>query len=163
MTHLMVVEARYYEDVSDMLLQGACQALEQAGVTYDVLKVPGALEIPQAIKAGILYSIGADKGSSGGDSDDNKGMGTKARFDAFVALGCVIRGETAHYDIVSNESARGLMDLSLSHGVFIGNGILTCENHQQALVRADPKLKDKGGDAVRAALSLLELQNKLKP
>jgi 6,7-dimethyl-8-ribityllumazine synthase len=132
---LLIVEARFYEDISDMLLAGAERALEQAGATFARVAVPGALEIPPAIR------IALDKGG----------------YDAFVALGCVIRGETSHYDIVAGESARGLMELGIG-GALIGNGILTTDNGEQARVRAAPDGKDKGGDAVRAALALLRIK-----
>jgi 6,7-dimethyl-8-ribityllumazine synthase len=135
--HVMIIEARFYDDITDMLVQGAIKALESAGATYDRFTVPGALEIPAAIK------IGAQK--------------KKNPFDAYVALGCVLRGETYHFEIVANDSARGLTWLSIDPGYIIGNGILTCETHEQAIERADPLRGDKGGAAVRAALSLLNI------
>jgi 6,7-dimethyl-8-ribityllumazine synthase len=134
--HLLIVEARFYDGIADLLLAGATRALEHAEVTYDRVTVPGALEIPPAIR---LALDGAD-------------------YDAFVALGCVIRGETSHYDIVAGESARGLMDLAVQRGALIGNGILTTNDGRQARVRADPAGKDKGGAAVRAALALLQIK-----
>jgi len=136
--HLLVVEARFYEHISDLLLDGALRALEAAGASHDRVVVPGALEIPAAVRLGI------------------------GRYDAFVALGCVIRGETSHYDIVAGESARGLIDLAVRDGALIGNGILTCDTGEQARLRADPGGKDKGGGAVRAALSLLEIRSCLR-
>ena len=123
-----------------MLLEGARRALEQADATFDRVTVPGALEVPAAIR---LALDGADH-------------------DAFVALGCVIRGETSHYDIVAGESARGLMDLAVQRGALIGNGILTTDDGRQARLRADPDGKDKGGGAARAALSLLEIKRCLR-
>jgi 6,7-dimethyl-8-ribityllumazine synthase len=137
--HLLIVEARFYDDIADMLLAGATRALEQAGASFDRVTVPGALEVPTAIRLGL------DKG----------------RYDAFVALGCVIRGQTSHYDIVAGESARGLMELGVHHGALIGNGILTTDTGAQARVRANPERpegKDKGGDAARAALALLQVR-----
>ena len=134
--HLLIVEARFYQDISDMLLAGAERALEQAGASFERVEVPGALEIPPAIR------IALDKGG----------------YDGFVALGCVIRGETSHYDIVAGESARGLMELGIRHGALIGNGILTTDTGAQARVRAAPDGKDKGGDAARAALALLQVK-----
>jgi 6,7-dimethyl-8-ribityllumazine synthase len=122
-----------------MLLAGATRALEQAGATFDRVTVPGALEVPAAIRLAL------DKGA----------------YDAFVALGCVIRGQTSHYDIVAGESARGLMDLGVHHRALIGNGILTTDTGTQARVRANPERpegKDKGGDAARAALALLQVR-----
>ncbi len=138
LSHIMIVEARFYEDVSNGLADGAIAALEEAEVSYERFAVPGALEIPAAINLGSLRT-------------DNP-------FDAYVALGCVIRGETAHYDIVVKESARGLSDLALAQNLAIGNGILTCETKEQAIVRADPAQKNKGADAVNAALALLKMK-----
>lgn len=134
--HLLIVEARFYDEIADMLLAGATRALEAAQASFDRVTVPGALEVPAAIRLAL----------DGGD------------YDAFVALGCVIRGETGHYDIVAGESARGLMDLAVQRGALIGNGILTTDDGQQARVRADPAGKDKGGVAARAALALLEVK-----
>jgi 6,7-dimethyl-8-ribityllumazine synthase len=140
---LLIVEARFYDDIADLLLTGATRALEQAGATFDRVTVPGALEIPAAIRLAL------DRGG----------------YDAFVALGCVIRGETSHYDIVAGESARGLMELGVHHGALIGNGILTTDTGTQARVRAGPDRpdsKDKGGDAARAALALLQVRRCLE-
>jgi 6,7-dimethyl-8-ribityllumazine synthase len=134
--HVLVVEARYYADIADALWAGAERALADAGVTFDRIAVPGALEIPQAI--GI-----ASKGK---------------RYDGAVALGCVIRGETSHYDIVAGESARALMDIAIAQALPIGNGILTVDTEAQATARADGSKLDKGGDAVRAAVSLIALK-----
>jgi 6,7-dimethyl-8-ribityllumazine synthase len=137
--HLLIVEARFYDDIADLLLAGATRALEQAGATFERVTVPGALEVPAAIRLGL------DRGG----------------YDAFVALGCVIRGETGHYDVVAGESARGLMELGIRHGALIGNGILTTDTGMQARVRASPDRpegKDKGGDAARAALALLQVR-----
>ena len=139
--HVLIVEARFYPEIADLLLAGARAALDAEGVTHDLVTVPGALEIPPAIRVAL---------DAGGH-------------DAFVALGCVIRGETTHYETVAGESARGIMDLGVRYGAPIGNGILTVENDEQALVRADPKGKDKGGDAARAALALLQLGHRFRP
>ena len=133
---VLIVEARFYEDIAYHLLMGAKVALDEAGIGFDVITVPGALEIPGAIKR----------------------MSKSGQYAGYVALGCVIRGETAHYDIVAGESARGLMDLTINYDLAIGNGILTCETKEQAVVRADPKQKNKGKDAVLAALALMELE-----
>jgi len=141
MPHVLIVEARFYDDIADHLVAGACGALKGAGATYDQLSVPGALEIPAAIKMASQTQ----------------------KFDAFVALGCVIRGETSHYDIVAGESARALMDLMLqTPSLCIGNGILTVENRAQAIKRAEPAQKNKGRDAVLAALRLLEIQKMME-
>ena len=147
MAHIMIVEAPYYKDISELLLQGACETLSDSRCTYEVFQVPGALEIPLAIKMGILKP---------------EGHGPEHRqFDGFIALGCVIRGETSHYDIVTNESAHGLTKLSLLYSKPIGNGILTCDTKEQALARANPSQKDKGGEAAKAVLSLVELRKKM--
>ncbi len=144
MPHCMIVISPYYEEIAEHLLSGAKSVLEENHKTYEIIEVPGALEIPTAIKYGILRP---------------ESRGTKApKFDAFIALGCIIRGETAHYDIVCNESARGLLQLSLEHGAAIGNGILTCDTKAQATVRADPAQKNKGAHAANAALSLFKLK-----
>lgn len=135
---VLVVEARYYPAINEMLLAGARAVLDAAGVEADHAVVPGALEIPPAIA--VAHRSG--------------------RFDAFVALGCVIRGETTHYDLVAGDSCRGITDLGVREGALIGNGILTVENEAQALVRADPTHQDKGGGAARAALVLLALRRR---
>ena len=134
--HLLIVEARFYDEIADLLLGGARRALERGEATFDRVTVPGALEIPAAIRLAL-------------DAAD---------YDGFVALGCVIRGETGHYDIVAGESARGLMDLAVHRGALIGNGILTADDGRQARVRADPDGKDKGGAAARAALALVQIK-----
>ncbi|MDO6963779.1 6,7-dimethyl-8-ribityllumazine synthase [Rhizobium alvei] len=141
--HLLIVEARFYDDMSDALLDGATEALKQAGASYDVVTVPGALEIPAAIAMAL-------------DAADDEGT----EYDGFVALGIVIRGETYHFDIVANESSRALMDLAVSESLPIGNGILTCETDEQAWARARRSELDKGGFAARAALSMIELKQK---
>jgi 6,7-dimethyl-8-ribityllumazine synthase len=134
MAKFLIVEARWYDHLNDMLIAGAKAALEDAGHEHELLTVPGSLEIPAAI------AMAAETG----------------RYDGFVAIGVVIRGETYHFEVVSNESARGLMALSLD-GIAIGNGILTVENEAQALDRADPKRKNKGGEAAEAAIRMLEI------
>lgn len=134
MARFLIVEARFYDHLNDQLLAGATAALDAAGHHHDVLSVPGALEVPGAI------AMAAESG----------------RYDGFVAIGVVIRGETYHFEIVSNESARGLMALSMD-GIAIGNGILTVENEAQAQVRADPAQKNKGGEAAQAAIRMLEI------
>lgn len=142
---LLIVEARFYDDLSDALLDGAKGALEEAGAQYDVVTVPGALEIPAAISFAL---DGAD-----GDGTD---------YDGFVALGCVIRGETYHFEIVANESCRALMDLAVEESLAIGNGILTVENEAQAWARARHSEGDKGGFAARAALTMIALRDRLE-
>ena len=141
---ILIVEARFYDDLADALLDGAKAALDDAGAAYDVVTVPGALEIPAAI------SFALDGAEEGGTD-----------YDGFVALGTVIRGETHHFDIVANESARALMDLSIEESLAIGNGILTTENEEQAWVRARRNEGDKGGFAARAALTMIALRERL--
>jgi len=137
MANVLIVEARFYEHLNDMLLAGARAALETAGHRHETITVPGALEVPGAIALAV----------------------ESGRYDAFVALGVVIRGETYHFEIVSNESARGIMALTMD-GVAIGNGILTTENEAQAIHRADPAQLNKGAGAAEAALAMLALQQR---
>lgn len=141
--HLLIVEARFYDGLSDALLEGAKAALDDAGATYEVATVMGALEVPAVISFAL-------------DGAEEDGV----EFDGFVALGCVIRGETYHFEIVANESARALMDLSVEESVAIGNGILTTENEEQAWVRARKNEGDKGGFAARAALTMIALRER---
>ena len=140
MATVLLAEARFYPHLNDMLLEGARAAIEATGHKHETLTVPGALELPGAI------ALAARSG----------------RFCAFVALGVVIRGETYHFEVVSEQSARGLLDLTLQ-GFAIGNGILTVENEHQAEARADPNQGDKGGGAARAALALFELRERYAP
>ena len=140
---ILIVEARFYEDLADALLEGATDALKAFGAAYDVVTVPGALEIPAAIAF-------AEEGGA-----------TGVRYDGYVALGTVIRGETYHFEIVSNESARGIMDLTVGKRLAIGNGILTTEDEDQAWARARMSEGDKGGGAARACLSMVELKQQL--
>jgi 6,7-dimethyl-8-ribityllumazine synthase len=137
MARILIVEARFYAHLNDMLIAGAKAALATAGHEIEVLTVPGALEIPGAIALAA-------------ESD---------QYDGFVAIGVVIRGETYHFEIVAGESARAIMALTMD-GIAIGNGILTVENEAQALVRADPAQKDKGGEAAKATLALMALQDR---
>jgi 6,7-dimethyl-8-ribityllumazine synthase len=137
MARFLIVEARFYDHLNDMLVAGARKALKAAGHEVEVLTVPGALEIPAAITMA----------EAGGD------------FDGYVAIGVVIRGETYHFEIVAGESARGVMALTMD-GIPIGNGIVTVENEAQALARADPAQKDKGGEAAQAAMALLALRER---
>jgi 6,7-dimethyl-8-ribityllumazine synthase len=135
---ILIVEARFYAQLNDLLLEGARAAIAEAGHDHETVAVPGALEVPAAI------ALASESG----------------RWDAFVALGVVIRGETYHFEIVAGESARALMALTLD-GIAIGNGILTVENEAQAMERADPARKDKGGEAAKAALAMLALKQRL--
>jgi 6,7-dimethyl-8-ribityllumazine synthase len=137
MTHILIVEARFYTAIADAALEGAIAALTAAGATHEVLTVPGALEIPAAIAF-------ADASGS---------------YDGYVALGCVIRGETYHFEVVAGESARAIMALTLD-GLAIGNGILTVENEAQAWARARKSEKDKGGEAAKAALAMIAVKAK---
>ncbi len=137
MARLLIIEARFYDHLNDLLLAGARAAIEEAGHRHETITVPGALEIPGAL------ALAAETG----------------RYDGFVAIGVVIRGETYHFEVVSNESARGLMALTMD-GIAIGNGILTVENEAQALARARPDDKDKGGEAAKAALAMMALKER---
>ncbi len=137
MAKVLIVEARFYDHLNDLLLEGARAAIEAAGHEHETVTVPGALEVPGAIAI-------ADAAET---------------YDAFVALGVIIRGETYHFEVVANESARGLMNLSLE-GVPVGNGILTVEDEAQALTRAKRHEKDKGGEAAKAALAMMELRER---
>jgi 6,7-dimethyl-8-ribityllumazine synthase len=143
--HLMIVEARYYAHIGDALIAGAVAEIDRRGATYERFAVPGAFEIPAAIRAGF----------------DASRAGTRPAFDGFVALGCVIRGETSHFDFVAGESARGLMTLAVTHGLAIGYGILTVENEAQALERARVDRRNKGGEAASACLDMIALRNRL--
>ena len=138
---ILVIEARYYESISEDLLQGALAKLQAADAEVVKVNVPGALEIPHIIS----YAVKA-----------------KAGYDGYVALGCVIRGETTHYDYVCEESARALMDLAVDHQLAIGNGIITVENEAQAIARSKPDQKDKGGFAAAACLRMIQLRDELK-
>ncbi|HXZ68985.1 MAG TPA: 6,7-dimethyl-8-ribityllumazine synthase [Alphaproteobacteria bacterium] len=133
---VLIVEARFYPDISDALLAGAKAALSAARAKHEVLTVPGSLEIPSAIAM------------------------ARREFDGFVALGLVLRKETYHFEVVANESARGLMDLSIRKGLAIGNGILTCDSLEQAMVRANGTHQDKGGDAARACLAMIAVKER---
>lgn len=139
--HLLIVVAPYYRDIADNLLAGAKAAIEAVGGTHEVAEVPGALEVPTAIRIARA----------------------SRNFDGYVALGCVIRGETTHYDTVCNDSSRALSTMGLVDGAAIGNGILTVENRAQAEVRADPNGQNKGGGAAEAALHLIALQERFAP
>ncbi len=137
MAHILIVDARFYDHLNDLLLAGARAAIEAAGHSHETITVPGALEVPAAIAL-------ADASQA---------------YDAYVAIGIVIRGETYHFEIVAGESARGIMALTMD-GIAIGNGILTTEDEAQALRRADPAQLDKGGGAAKAALALLALRER---
>jgi 6,7-dimethyl-8-ribityllumazine synthase len=143
---MMIIEARYYPEIADELARGAMQALEQQGCTYKRFEVPGAFEIPAAVRAAIRsmdFSL------------------DRRRFDGYICLGCVIRGETSHYDIVANESARALQNLSCEFTLALGNGIITCNTMEQAWERARVDQRDKGGEAARTVLGMLELKRRL--
>jgi 6,7-dimethyl-8-ribityllumazine synthase len=143
--HIMIVEAPYYAHIAAELAKGATAVLEEAGATYRRFAVPGAFEIPAAIR---FAATAAERG-------------TGPLFDGYVALGCVIRGETTHYQHVCQECARGIQDLALDHGLAIGFGVLTVENEAQALARARVGQRDKGGEAARACLAMIALKRTL--
>jgi len=140
----LIVEARFYDDIQDALLEGTLAELKAAGVTHDIITVPGSLEIPAAIAIAL-------------DAGDSKGK----PFDLVVALGCVIRGETIHFETVSMESSRGWMDLAGSRGIPLGNGIITVNTEAQAWARARASELNKGGDAARAAIAMLRIKRTL--
>ncbi|HEX2655354.1 MAG TPA: 6,7-dimethyl-8-ribityllumazine synthase [Xanthobacteraceae bacterium] len=141
--HILVVEARFYEDIADAMLAGAKRALDAAGATHEVINVPGSLEIPAAIAIALDGAAACGK-----------------RYDGVVALGCVIRGDTIHFEIVSMESARALMNLSVNRGLPLGNGIITVDTEVQAWARARIEEADKGGDAARAALAMIRIKRR---
>ena len=141
--HVLIVEARFYADIADALAAGAIAALDKAGASYERLEVPGAFEIPTAVRMAVR-SLDFFAG--------------RKRFDGYIALGCVIRGETTHYDYVCGESARKLQDVACEHSLALGYGIITCENEAQAWARAKADEKDKGGDAARACLDMIEVK-----
>ena len=145
--HILIVEGRFYDDIADRLLQGARAVLERVGATHDVLTVPGAMEIPSA----ILYSV------KGLDYD-----AIRRRYDGYVALGCVLKGDTMHDQIVGEGSARGLQEIALRYSLAIGNGLLTCNTHEQAMERADPARLDRAGAAAEACLRLIEIKHHFK-
>lgn len=136
MTHVLIVDSRFYEDIADELLQGATEALNAAGATFDTLTVPGAFEVPAVIRTAL----------------------ETGKYDGYVALGCVIRGETTHYDYVCSESARGLNQLAIEYSAAIGYGILTVENRQQAWERADTSDGNKGAAAAQACLTMIAIK-----
>jgi 6,7-dimethyl-8-ribityllumazine synthase len=138
--HVLIIEARFYEDIADDLARGAIAALDRAGATHERVSVPGALELPAALAMALAG---------------------KRRYDGYVMLGCVIRGETSHYDIVANESARGVMRLALDHHLAVGFGILTVENDEQARERAGVDRLNKGGAAAEAALAMIALRSQV--
>ena len=140
MPHILVIDAPYYEALANALLDGATHVLDEAGATYERVSVPGVLEVPAALEMAV----------------------ESGRFDGFVTLGVVIRGETTHYDIVAFESARAIMDQTVRHRLALGNGIQTVENEAQAWARAKRSEKDKGGGAARAALDMIALREKLR-
>lgn len=142
---ILIIEARFYPDISDELMAGATAALDEAGARVDRHTVPGALEIPAALSF-VLEAAATGAGPS---------------YDGFVLLGCVIRGETGHYDIVATQSARAVMDLCVAHGLALGNGILTVDTIEQARERAGTGRRNKGGAAARTALAMIALKREL--
>ena len=144
MPHVLIIDAPYYEQFSTQLMEGALEVLEREGATHDKIDVPGVLEIPAAL------SMALEAAANGG-----------THYDGFITLGCVIRGETTHYDIVAGESARALMDLSIAECLALGNGIQTVENADQAQARASKHDKNKGGGAAQACLDMIKLRQSL--
>ena len=142
--NVLIVTARFYEDIADALLQGTAQALDVAGATYEIVEVPGVLEIPAAVAMAIATMKNG-----------------RAEYDGFVTLGCVIRGETTHYEMVCEQSARALMDLTVNNTLALGNGIQTVENTEQAWARARATEKNKGGAAANTVLAMIALRKKI--
>lgn len=141
---ILIIEGRFYETISDELIAGAVAELEASGATYDLITVPGALEIPQVIAQAVSAGLIPDSAAS-------------ARYSGVIALGCVIRGETSHYDIVCNNANHWMMELAIRHNIPVGNAILTVDTEEQALARARGGREGKGGDAARACLKLIEI------
>lgn len=139
MKKILIIEARFYEEIADKMVSSAVLEIEQGGFTFETVQVPGAFEIPAAVSMGIK----------------------SGKYDGYVALGCVIRGETTHYDYVCGESARGLNELAIDRNAAIGYGIITAENREQANVRADRAQKDVGGRAAKACIAMLDLKEKM--
>ncbi|MGD9537938.1 MAG: 6,7-dimethyl-8-ribityllumazine synthase [Alphaproteobacteria bacterium] len=137
--HILVIEARFYAEIADAMAAGAITVLERAGASHERLAVPGAFELPAALRMAVI----------------------SGRYHGYVALGCVIRGETSHYDHVCTEASRGLNEVAIRDGIALGFGLLTCDTEAQAWERADPKRQDKGGDAARACLAMVALKRKL--
>ncbi len=156
--HLLVIQSPYYQDIAAELYRGAKLALDAAGATHDVISVPGVLEIPAA----LTMAMDAEMEGVELFADNDNGDDDPVSYDGYVVLGCVIRGETTHYDIVAGESARALMDLSTDLSLALGNGIQTVENEEQAWARANVDDKNKGGGAAEAALAMIELRQKLR-
>lgn len=156
--HLLVIQAPYYAEIAAELYRGAKLALDAAGATHDVISVPGVLELPAA----LAMAMDAEMEGLELFADNDNGNENPELYDGYVVLGCVIRGETTHYDIVAGESARALMDLSTDYSLALGNGIQTVENEKQAWARASVDDKNKGGGAADAALAMIELRNKLR-
>ncbi|MBT3787311.1 MAG: 6,7-dimethyl-8-ribityllumazine synthase [Alphaproteobacteria bacterium] len=146
--YLLVIDSEYYADVSEELVKGALAEIGKSGGTYTRVSVPGAFEIPGAIRMAVRSL---------------ELVGGRRRFDGYVALGCVIRGETSHYDHVCQEVTRGLMDIALNFSVAVGNGVLTCENKEQAMFRANPEKGNKGGFAAAAAIRMIDVKRQILP
>lgn len=144
--YYLIVAATFYREIADEMIKGATQALEEAGASYDIVEVPGAFEVPGAIRFAVKSL---------------EVIGGRRRYDGYVALGCVIRGETSHYDYVCGESARGLMDLTLNYSLALGYGILTCENSDQAWARARLSEGNKGRAAAEAAVAMVAAKRQL--
>jgi len=145
--HVMIALSRYYEEVAEQLLAGALAVLEEAGASYELYEVPGAFEIPAAMATAMRSP---------------EFSGGRRRFDGYIALGCVIRGETTHYDYVCGECARGLQDLAVRHCLALGFGVLTTENMDQAMARADVNRGNKGADAANACLRMVEFKRQFR-
>ena len=163
-SRIMIVEARFYEDIADLMMESVKAELDDAGATYECFRVPGAFELPGAIRMAIgaqenLYAIDYQDDYAKASNDTQVGL--LDGYHGYIALGCVIRGETTHYDYVCQESARGLNDLVLRYGVALGYGVITAENKEQALARARRDRHDRAGAAARACLAMIEIKRRL--
>ena len=163
-SHVMIVEARFYEDIANLMMESVTAELDDAGATYECFQVPGAFELPGAIR----MAIGAgetrymfDGTNSYRRATNDTVVGGVGGYGGYIALGCVIRGETTHYDYVCQESARGLNDLVLRYGIALGYGVITAENKEQAQARARRDRHDRAGAAARACLAMIELKRQL--
>ncbi len=163
--HLLIIEARFYDALADALLAGARDVLDGAGATYDVITVPGALEVPAVLSmyGGGLFSRSIIDENATTEDEAIHSMMEGQIYHGFVALGTVIRGDTYHFEIVANESCGALTRLAVDYGFALGNGILTVENAEQAWERADPKRGDKGGAAAQAALTMIDIRDRIGP
>ena len=160
-SHVMIVEARFYEDIANLMMKSVTAELDDAGATYECFRVPGAFELPGAIRMAIGAGEKVDHDHCERAASNDTQVGLLGGYHGYIALGCVIRGETTHYDYVCQESARGLNDLVLRYGIALGYGVITAENKEQAQARARRDRHDRAGAAARACLAMIELKRQL--